>query len=68
MAMTLRLSSSAEERLDHLAQETGLSKNTLIEQAIIEKDARTSQVGRALAHVDRITVRDAEILERLADR
>lgn len=68
MTMTLRLSPDVEAALERIAAHEHLSKTAVIESAIVEKDARSTQVDRALAHVARITVRDAEILDRLADR
>jgi predicted transcriptional regulator len=67
MAMTLRLSDEAEANLAAIRSTTGLSKNAAIESAIHQLADRYSQVDRARAHVAKITERDAELLDRLAD-
>jgi predicted transcriptional regulator len=67
MATTLRLSTEAEQALNRIVHDTHLSKNAATERAILEMDARTSQVERAAAFMATLKVRDADLLARLAD-
>lgn len=66
MATTVRLSDTAEERLASLAHLMHLSKNAVIEQAVLELDARTIRKARVRAAFARVAERDAELLERLS--
>ena len=67
MAATLRLSPAAEEALERIMRSQHLpSKNAATERAILEMDARGSQVERALAHVAMVDERDADLLNLLS--
>lgn len=66
MARTVRLSPEAEAKLDELARVMGLSKNTVIERAILELGARTIRGERVRSAFDRVRDRDAEMLDRLS--
>lgn len=51
MAMNLRLSEAEQDLLDRLARRSGLSKNDVLRQALVEKAAREghrAQVERSL--------------------
>lgn len=51
MAMNLRLSGDEQDVLDRLARESGMSKNDVVRQALMEKAAREghrAQVDRSL--------------------
>lgn len=67
MAMTVRLSPETDARLATFAEREGLSKQQalvrLIEQADLpgQRDARLKEI------FDKVMVRDAELMERLAD-
>ncbi|YAL82732.1 ribbon-helix-helix protein, CopG family [Dermacoccaceae bacterium W4C1] len=66
MAMNLRLDEASAHALDHLARATGKSKNDLINEAVLEKAARSAQTEevRALA---RRAIKDYDnLLERLS--
>ncbi|MCD2169008.1 MULTISPECIES: ribbon-helix-helix protein, CopG family [Microbacterium] len=66
MVMTVRLSDEAEARLEHLAAVMQMSKNGVIEQAVLHMDERAVRRRRfrdAIAEVDK---RDAELLDRLS--
>lgn len=66
MARTVRLSPEAEMKLSELAALTGQSKNSVIEQAVLELDARTIRRERVRRAFDRVRDRDADLLDRLS--
>jgi predicted transcriptional regulator len=66
MATTIRLSDEAELRLAELAELLHLSKNAVIEKAVLELDEQTSRRVRVRAAFDVVRARDAELLERLS--
>ena len=66
MATTIRLSDEAELRLAELAALLHLSKNAVIEKAVLEMDERTSRRVRVRTAFDVVRARDAELLERLS--
>ena len=66
MASTIRLSDKAELRLSELATLLHLSKNAVIEKAVLEMDERTSRRVRVRTAFDVVRARDAELLERLS--
>jgi len=66
MATTVRLSDEADQRLTELAARLHLSKNAVIEKAVLEMDERTTRAARVRTAFDVVRVRDAELLERLS--
>ena len=66
MARTVRLSPEAEAKLTELAALMGQSKNSVIEMAVLELDARTIRRERVRRAFDRVRDRDAELLDRLS--
>jgi predicted transcriptional regulator len=66
MARTVRLSPEAETKLTELASQMGQSKNSVIEMAVLELDARTIRRERVRRAFDRVRDRDAELLDRLS--
>jgi predicted transcriptional regulator len=66
MATTIRLSDEAELRLNELAELLHLSKNAVIEKAVLEMDERTARRVRVRTAFDVVRTRDAELLERLS--
>lgn len=66
MATTVRLSDEAERRLAELAAELHLTKNAVIEKAVLELDERTGRRARVRTAFDVVRTRDAELLERLS--
>lgn len=66
MARTVRLSPEAETKLDELAALMGLSKNSVIERAVLELDARTIRRERVRSAFDRVRDRDRDLLDRLS--
>ena len=66
MARTVRLSPEVEEKLAELAALMKLSKNSVVEKAVLELHARTVRRERVRSALDRIRDRDAELLDRLS--
>lgn len=66
MARTVRLSPEAEAKLTELASLMGQSKNSVIEMAVLELDARTIRRERVRRAFDRVRDRDSELLDRLS--
>lgn len=66
MARTVRLSPEAETKLAELAALMGQSKNSVIEKAVLELDARTIRRDRVRRAFDRVRDRDADLLDRLS--
>lgn len=66
MARTVRLSAEVEAKLAELAALMKLSKNSVIEKAVLELHARTVRRERVRTAFDRIRDRDAELLDRLS--
>jgi predicted transcriptional regulator len=66
MATTVRLSDEAEQRLAEMAALLHLSKNAVIEKAVLELDERTNRRAKVRTAFDVVRVRDAELLERLS--
>jgi len=66
MATTVRLSDEADQRLTELAARLHLSKNALIEKAVLEMYERTTRAAKVRTAFDVVRVRDAELLERLS--
>jgi len=67
MAMTLRLAEEQDKQLTEIADALGISKQQAVERAISQMIAQNTQVNRAMKVLDEILVRDAKLLERLAD-
>lgn len=65
--MTLRLAEEQDRQLTEIAAVLGISKQQAVEQAIAQMIAQSTQVNRAMRVLDEILVRDAKLLERLAD-
>jgi predicted transcriptional regulator len=66
MAMTLRLDEEHDRLLEALAAKFGRSKTEVVEIALDDLAARADKSARTRAAFDRVRVRDAELLERLA--
>lgn len=66
MATTIRLSDEAELRLAELAALLHLSKNAVIEKAVLELDEQTGRRVRVRTAFDAVRARDVELLERLS--
>lgn len=66
MARTVRLSPEAEMKLTELASLMGQSKNSVIEMAVLELDARTIRRERVRRSFEKVRDRDAELLDRLS--
>ncbi|BAJ74083.1 predicted DNA-binding protein with an HTH domain [Microbacterium testaceum StLB037] len=66
MAMTVRLSPEAEERLEHLASVLKMSKNSVLEQAVLNMDERAERRRRFAEAIARVDERDADLLDRLS--
>ena len=66
MAMTVRLSAEAEQKLDAIVRDCGLSKNAVLEQAILNWDAHSRHREIARTAADLVRSRDAELLELLS--
>jgi predicted transcriptional regulator len=65
--MTLRLAEEQDKQLTEIADALGISKQQAVERAISQMIAQNTQVNRAMKVLDEILVRDAKLLERLAD-
>lgn len=66
MALNVRLSDEAEEALAAIAQEEGVSKNDVINRAILERAARLSRHGE-VRDLAREAIADySPLLDRLA--
>ncbi len=66
MVMTVRLSDEAEARLEHLAAVMQMSKNAVIEQAVLHMDERAERRRRSATAIAQVDNRDAELLDRLS--
>ena len=66
MVTTIRLSDEAELRLSELATLLHLSKNAVIEKAVLELDERPSRRVSVRTAFDVVRACDAELLERLS--
>lgn len=66
MSMNLRLRPETDRILAELAASEGVSKNQLIESAILEHAARASHRTRVRAAFDKVRTRDAEALDLLS--
>lgn len=66
MVMTVRLSDEAEARLEHLAAVMQMSKNAVIEQAVLHTDERAERRRRFRDAIAQVDNRDAELLDRLS--
>jgi predicted transcriptional regulator len=66
MVMTVRLSDEAEARLEHLAAVMQMSKNAVIEQAVLHLDERAERRRRFRDAIAQVDNRDAELLDRLS--
>lgn len=67
MAMTLRLDPETDALLTKLAEQTGMSKQAVIEAAIVRQYGTLSQEAVARRVFEQVATRDAELLQRLAD-
>lgn len=67
MAMTLRLDPETDALLTKLAEQTGMSKQAVIEAAIVRQYGTLSQEAVARRVFEQVARRDAELLQRLAD-
>lgn len=67
MAMTVRLDPETDALLTKLAEQTGMSKQAVIEAAIKQQYSSLSQQAVARRVFDHVISRDAELLQRLAD-
>jgi predicted transcriptional regulator len=67
MAMTVRLTPEIDERLSSYADSQGLSKQQALVQLIEQADLPGEREARLKAIFDKVMVRDAELMDRLAD-
>lgn len=67
MAMTLRLTEEQDTKLDLLAAELKLSKQQAIVHLIQTAELANHRQARLREIFDKVMVRDAELMERLAD-
>jgi predicted transcriptional regulator len=67
MAMTVRLTPEIDERLSSYAESQGLSKQQALVQLIEQADLPGEREARLKAIFDKVMVRDAVLMERLAD-
>lgn len=67
MAINLRLTEEEQELLDALARETGLSKNDILRQALVEKAARSGHRAKVDASFEWALTRYGDVLRRLGE-
>jgi predicted transcriptional regulator len=67
MAMTLRLSEERDQLLESLAEQLNMSKNLAAAEAIEVAAPRPSHPEAVAASVERLLVRYAELMARLAN-
>jgi predicted transcriptional regulator len=67
MAMTVRLTPEIDERLSSYADSQGLSKQQALVQLIEQADLPGEREARLKAIFDKVMVRDAVLMDRLAD-
>ena len=67
MAMTLRLNTDLDQRLDDYSRRTGMSKQKIIEQSLDDYLERQHVSAAVETAMNRVLTRDKELLERLAD-
>jgi predicted transcriptional regulator len=67
MAMTVRLTPEIDQRLSSYADSQGLSKQQALVQLIEQADLPGEREARLKAIFDKVMVRDAELMDRLAD-
>ena len=65
--MTVRLTPEIDERLSSYADSQGLSKQQALVQLIEQADLPGEREARLKAIFDKVMVRDAELMDRLAD-
>lgn len=66
MSMNLRLRPETDQVLTELAAREGVSKNQLVESAILEHAARANHRAIVRAAFDKVRTRDAEALDLLS--
>ena len=67
MAMTVRFSPELDEQLQKIADARHTSKHALVLQAVEALVKTETKADQVMASVERILVRDAELLARLED-
>jgi predicted transcriptional regulator len=67
MAMTLRLTEEQDTKLDLLASELKVSKQQALVHLIETTELANHRQARLREIFDKVMVRDAELMERLAD-
>jgi predicted DNA-binding protein len=67
MAMNLRLSTEEQTILDALSVESGMSKNDVMRQALMEKALRDGQHNRVEQSLDWALDRYGDVLRRLGE-
>ncbi|MEO6941669.1 MAG: ribbon-helix-helix protein, CopG family [Terrimesophilobacter sp.] len=67
MAMTVRITSELDEKLQAIADARHTSKHALVLQAVEILVNTESKTDRVMASVERTLERDAGLLKRLAD-
>ncbi len=67
MAMNLRLSDAEQDLLDRLARRSGLSKNDVLRQALVEKAAREGHRAQVERSLDWALDRYGDVVRRLGE-
>lgn len=67
MAMNLRLSTAEQDVLDRLALQSGLSKNEVVRQALMEKAARDGHRAQVERSLDWALDRYGDVIRRLGE-
>lgn len=67
MAMNLRLSGDEQDVLDRLARESGMSKNDVVRQALMEKAAREGHRAQVDRSLDWALDRYGDVVRRLGE-
>jgi predicted transcriptional regulator len=65
MAFTIRTDAALEEALDSLSQAEGISRQEIVRRAVLERYERSGHSARVSDATRRMTVRWADVLERL---
>lgn len=66
MAMNVRLRPETDRILAELAEVEGVSKNQIVETAILEHADRTNHKAKVRAAFEKVRTRDAEALDLLS--
>ena len=67
MAMTVRIDPETDALLTKLAEQTGMSKQAVISQAIHSFDAGATRSRDLTAALDFVLSHDSKLMQRLAD-